>query len=320
VVRATKESVGDKLNHRDRAFLQDMVNFIYLNHVVTAFSLAEGINNAPMIAARAIRGIHGQPHELIESSHQEALVNELSEKRIASVQSIMIARVFAELISAYENLGAFGWAIKKRKTDGRGIFSWYTETRDGGYAQFYQRVINRIENRRPTDPPVTLGDLLKLPPISDLQGHFPQELIRKLEQDYLERPKFLYDIAKIYEGKIGNFWQVRTMPPAVPVVNQEISSAESYIHIIADIIPVGSPPPQSKITTEIYNKIKHVFLVTENVEAYADQANPIQLVFASLKRDPAVVQDWINGIKSVAGVMNDIASLLILLDHFGIPL
>src|SRR5450755_4448574 len=107
VTEVTKESVGDTLNHRDRAFLQDMANFIYLNHVATAFSLAEGINNAPMIAAKAIRGIHGQPHEFMEASRQEALINDLSEKRIASVQSIMIAKVFAELIATYENLGAF---------------------------------------------------------------------------------------------------------------------------------------------------------------------------------------------------------------------
>jgi hypothetical protein len=283
--------------------------------------LAEGINNAPMIAAKAIRGIHGQPHELMESSRQESLVNELSEKRIASVQSIMIAKVFAELIATYENLGAFGWAIKKRKTDGRGIFSWYAETREGGYAQFYQRIINRIENRRPADPPVTLGDLLKLPPISDVQGCFPSELIGRLEQDYLERPKFLYDIAKIYEGKIGDLWQAKTQTsPAEQVANQEITSAESYIHIITGLLPIGSQPPQSKITTEIYNKIKHVFLVTENVHTYADPTDPIQLVFASLKRDPTVVQDWIDGIKSAAGLMNDIASLLLLMDHFGIPL
>jgi len=315
------------LNQRDRTFLQDMANFIYMNHVATAFSLAEAINTAPMIAAKTVRGIHGQPHELLEASLQEGLINELTQRRIASVQSIMIARIFAELIATYENLGAFGWAIRKRKTEGKGIFSWYAETRDGGYAQFYQGVINRIDGNRPHDPPITLGDLLKLPSISDLQvplqEHVPQQLLKQLEQDYLERAKLLYDIAKLYMGRVGDAWKIAPhMPPAEQHRSHEASTfgAESYIHVITEVLPVGTQLPQDKITTAIYNKIKHVFLVTENLSAYADQTDPIQIASAPFKRDPVVVQDWIDGIKSAAGLVNEIASLLLVLDHCGIAL
>jgi hypothetical protein len=299
-----------------------MANFIYMNHVATAFSLAEGINTAPMISEKTVRGLHGQPHELMEASQQEALINELTQRRIASVQSIMIARVFAELIATYENLGAFGWAIRKRKTEGRGIFSWYAETRDGGYSQFYQYIINRIDGRNPSDPLVTLGDLLKLPPISVLQEFVPQELMKQLERDYLERPKLLYDIAKFYMGQVGDAWRIAPITPAGQSTSQEASTAgmDSYIHVIIEAIPIGAAPQKDKITTEIYNKIKHVFMVTENLPAYADPSDPIQMVFASLKRDPALVQEWIDSIKSVAGFINDIASLLLFLDHFGASL
>ncbi|OLD84077.1 MAG: hypothetical protein AUF64_02935 [Chloroflexi bacterium 13_1_20CM_54_36] len=198
----------------------------------------------------------------------------------------------------------------------------YAQTRDGGYAQFYQYVINRIDGNNLNDPPVTLGDLLKLPPISDLQEHVLQQPLKQLEQDYLERPKLLYDIAKFYMGKVGDAWKIAPdMPPSEQTVSQEASTAgvESYIHVIAEVIPVGTLPPQDKIATAIYNKIKHIFLVTENLSAYVDQTDPIQIVSAPLKRDPTLVQDWIDGIKSAAGFMNDIASLLLFLDHLGVP-
>jgi hypothetical protein len=61
-------------------------------------------------------------------------------------------------------------------------------------------------------------------------------------------------------------------------------------------------------------------MLTENLSAYADPTDSIHVVHASLKRDHAVVQDWLNGIKSAAGTVNDIASLLILLEGFGVAL
>ena len=191
------------MDKRDRAFLQDMMNFIYMNRVATAFSLAETITNPKPITAKTMKGIHGLPHPLMKASEQEDLINKLSDVRIASVQSIMIARIYAELIAAYEDVGTFCWAIKKRKTERKGIFATYLETRDGSYKQFFEKVIHSIEGRGLKEPPVTIGDLLKLPSTSDLQGYFPQELLPQLEQEYLERPKLLYDIAKYYLGKLG---------------------------------------------------------------------------------------------------------------------
>lgn len=61
-------------------------------------------------------------------------------------------------------------------------------------------------------------------------------------------------------------------------------------------------------------------MVTENLSAYEDQADPVQKLYASFKRDHTLVQDWIDGIKSVAGFMNDLASLPILLGGFGVNL
>ncbi len=54
-------------------------------------------------------------------------------------------------------------------------------------------------------------------------------------------------------------------------------------------------------------------MVTENLAAYEDQTNPVQVLFTTFKRNPLLVQDWIDGIKTSAGLMNDIAALLILL-------
>lgn len=311
------------MNHRDRVFLRDMSNFIYMNRVATAFSLAETITNPQPVTAKTVRGIHGQPHEMLAAIDQEALINELSQARMGSIQSIMIARIYAELIAAYEDLGAFAWAIKKRKTEGKGIFLKYLETRDGGYTQFYQYIINKIDGSNPNDPPVTSGDIFKLPPISDLQGHVPQQLLGKFEQEYVERPKHFYNIAKFYMGNVGDVWKLATTtPPERPVERQEANTeeAESYVHIILGAIAVGEQPPQGKITKEVYNKIKHVFMATENLSAYEDQTDPVQILYTSFKRHPHLVQDWLDGIKSAAGCMNDLASILLLLDHFGVPL
>ena len=311
------------MNQRDRAFLQDMVNFIYMNRVATAFSLAESITNPTPVSAKTVRGIHGQPHKLIKASEQEDFINKLAQARLASIQSIMIARIYAELIAAYEDLGNLCWAIKKRKTERKGIFATYLETRDGSYKQFYQSLINRIDGSNLHDPPVTLGDILKLPSINDLQGNFPPDLLLNLEQDYLEKPNHLYDIAKFYLGKLGDAWKIATNNQAsgqAATQSPPTTELDSHIHIIMGAIPVEDQPQQDKITTEVFNKIKHIFMVTENLSAYADQADPIQILYASFKRDPILVQDWINGIKSTAGLMNDLASLLLLLDHFGVPL
>jgi hypothetical protein len=90
-----------------------------------------------------------------------------------------------------------------------------------------------------------------------LQQHIPPQLLRRLEQDYLERPKLLYDIAKFYMGKVGDAWKIApNMPPAGQSLNQEASTAggQSYIHVITEVIPVGTQPPQDKIA-RLYNSL-----------------------------------------------------------------
>ncbi len=309
------------MRQRDRAFLLNVAQFIYMNRVATAYTLAQSITNPGPIANLTVRGIHGQPHPLLGSAHQEALVNELSQARIASIQSIMVARIFAELIAAYEDLGAFCWAVRIRNSHReKGIFVNYIKTRNGDSTQFFQHVIREVSNSTPEKLSIGLDDLLNLPPQGEIEGKVPQELHSMVERDFQEKPKYFYDTARFYTADLGEVWQLATATEQVATQSTPTQGAESYINVILDALPAGTSPNHSKITTEVYNKIKHIFMLTENLSAYADPTDSIHIVHASLKRDHAVVQDWLNGIKSAAGTVNDIASLLILLEGFGVAL
>ncbi len=90
------------MNTRDRAFLHDMQYLISLNRIAAVRTLYEGIRTHEAIARDTLQTIYSDR----SASAIAAQVTELNEG--SRIIQILVAKIFVELLAAWEDLGAFG--------------------------------------------------------------------------------------------------------------------------------------------------------------------------------------------------------------------
>lgn len=286
------------MDQRDRAFLHDMTDFIYLNRLATMLALYQATAEPDLTTRLTMK--------MIDESLSEEQLSTLADKNAGNIQGIMIARIYAELFAGYEDLGAFGQAIQNR-TDG-GIFRRYVENETWQAARFLQGI---IDSNIPEHPEVTLDVVLRIPPVAQFEGHIPQEQFNRLREYYRTIPGFLYGAALQYQARRGDALAIPTgiAPPL---------EWEGMLAIILGDDPPTPGSARDRLSRTVFNRIKHQFLVTGNLSAYSDptSSRPLEFVHLSLEQDfTNKVLEWM---RTIARVMSDFASILLLLDGLDI--
>lgn len=286
------------MDKRDRAFLEDMKSFICLNRVTTAFTFMQVGASPQSISDMTFRNLlHDLP---------EPLLSELSRESTGRIQVIVTAKIFAELYAAYEDLGAFGSAIKHRSSEG--IFSKYLNSKTWHVRQFFDDLKITFQDQ----PKTSLDLLLNLPSLAELDGHIPSDMFNNLSSYYQNVTPYLYEVAVNYRKQR---YEVRSISSD----GSSLSEQRNTIQIITNLLAPEGAPPKSPIHTDAFNKVKHQFLVTSNVSAY-DIGDGRIVEFSSLSREPEFIQNLIKSIVVTARIMCDFAGILLLLDNAKIEL
>jgi len=278
------------MDNRDRAFLRDVTNFTFMNHVATAYALQDAFIN-PLPVARLTE-------DSLESPKQIA-VTEVS-PYIKKTQSIMVTKIFAELMSAYEDLGALCSAIRHRAK--HGIFERYFRSSVREADSFLREIYNN-DLLNASKQNLELSTVLRLPPISDFANNISAEDLSNFKYDYLEIPKRLYGVAEEY---------CATLDSMDAILPQNANNANSV-----PIILSTENNPQSLRLTVAFNKVKHRFMASENIFAYDDPSRD-RLIYGTLSAKPKDIKMRINNTITVSRVIGEIASLLLVLDEIGI--
>jgi hypothetical protein len=126
------------MDHRDQAFLEDIRRTISLNHIVAARALWQSLDDPGSTAVWAIAARYNSgpitvlTNDVIESFRDEVI----RRNDIGRVSGILMAKLYAELMATYEDLGAFCLAIRERNNTSQqfrslplGIFGRYLGSR-----------------------------------------------------------------------------------------------------------------------------------------------------------------------------------------------
>ena len=282
------------MNNRDRAFLQDMHNFITFNRVATVEALYQGLCHLDKVTNRTISQVDSHLSE-------EAVVDQITSlNQEARIQSILIAKIFAEQMAGLEDLGAFGWTIRHRQNGG--LFERYLESKTTAAADFFDLVLNSDEH-------TTLDSLLCLPSVSDLQAQLPNKTMIGIKHDYDKYRKVFYEIAKKY----------RLIAEALELTKSLAPLPDNWEHNINVIIGFSDPAKPRHPYTDAFNKIKHRFMITENLPAYRDVADrPLQ--FSFLSQEPKSVEQFRQVASLTAQLMGELVALIFTLDAAGVDL
>jgi len=292
--KKTKQKRNLIMNNRDRAFLHDMHNFITFNRVATVEALYQGLCHLDKVTNRTISQVDSHLSE-------EAVVDQITIlNQEVRIQSILIAKIFAEQMAGLEDLGAFGWTIRHRQNGG--LFERYLESKTTAAADFFDLVLNSDEH-------TTLDLLLHLPSVSDLQGQISSETMIGIEHDYSEYRKVFYDIARKYRLITDTLELNKSLAPLPEDWGQNINI----------IIGFSDPAKPRHPYIDAFNKIKHRFMITENLPAYIDIADrPLQ--FSYLSQEPKSVERLLQETALTARLMGELVALIIRLDEAGVDL
>src|ERR1051326_2997786 len=131
-----------------------MVQFIPMNHIASVHTLRQGLSTLDDIAILTVAELSGY-------DIQDIALQEASRKEVAKyndtyrIQRILIAKIFAEWISSYEDLGGFIWAIQHRNSEG--IFKRYLNSGVNDVGNCYNTI---LKSDIPTNPTLTLDALM----------------------------------------------------------------------------------------------------------------------------------------------------------------
>lgn len=297
------------MDNRDRALLLDIRNLIAINRVATAQTLYSGLTHLNDITLATMEALG-------EYASATSLAEEVDRSNEASrIETILIAKIYAEQIAAWEDLGALGFAIRHRNSDPTptdtpaglqgGIFHQYLKSTTADAANFY----DNIRSGNSGSPITTLDKWLNLPGIEQLRGQIPDDKLASVQYDYTQQPIPLLEVAKHYRRTATEI--------------QQISSGSSGPVDWRDkiYIQLGFPDPNkpSRVFTNAFNKIKHRFMVVEDPTAYGSSVG-INPEYALLRWDPEYVNTMITHIIGAARIMQELASLMYGLDQAGVEL
>jgi hypothetical protein len=285
------------VNTRDRAFLTDLIQFTHKNHIATIYILRSRLNSVELLEEVAVYAESQLRHY---DSQEAALVDVRKYNDAKRMERIICAKILAEYVSACEDLGAFGHAIRCRKNGG--IFQRYLTSLTGQAADFFDKYV--LPYDVPNDPTITLQTLLALPELAALVGRLPQEEYTACQQSYRNQA-----IKTYRETGTG----IKTMN------NSGVRSSDlgDEVHIILDLIQAGSVSSQKGgIFARTLNKIKHRFMITERLYEYAEPGATDEIEYAVLK--PQSIDQIVNNTVAVAGAIAELAAILVHLDSAGV--
>jgi hypothetical protein len=151
--------------------------------------------------------------------------------------------------------------------------------------------------------------------LQELDGSVQQPILDGLTKLYSEGPKYLYKVAKEYRANLDDAQIVfsKDSPPA---------GSENYINVIIDVLPSSTTSAAStrSYPIETFNKIKHRFMVADDLSAYADPAEVVEFVTVRISQEPANVEGMILRTTSVARFMSQLAEGLLYIDKAGFSL
>jgi hypothetical protein len=237
---------------------------------------------------------------------KDALKEKVQENNEATrIQTILVSKIFAEMMATVEDLGALALAIRQRHKGG--IFRQYLDSKTADVANFFDNVKSDSSDH----PLITLDILLKLPKLADLKVQVPDDILKDLDNNYTERAKHLLAVAKIYRDVVSNLTlQNRPTQPA---------SQASGDHDITIMLGLVNSVKPARLYVDAFNKIKHRFMAVEDPSQYDDATSQERLEFVLLPDEPKAVDVFIKATTEAAKSMMELASLVLYLDILGVP-
>lgn len=292
------------MNTRDRAFLYELTQFTHKNHIASAYIYRTRLNSVEQLEDVAVFAGDQLRHY---ASRDEAIKDVQIHGEAKAIERIICAKIFAEFVSACEDLGALGDAIRHRARNG--VCLRYMASGTGEAASFFDHVLSYdVLN----DPSVTMGTLLGLPDIAVLANSFSPEDYVEVQQSFRNQAINLYAAASMYRDRVGA--QIRTAPGnALPTAQAD------EMYILLDIRPAGAASTQrGDIQARAFNKIKHRFMLTDQLNDYALVGTADTIEYAVLK--PQAIDGFFESIAAIAGTMAELAAFFLHLDTAGVTL
>lgn len=287
------------MTSKDIVFLNDFINFGYLQHYVVALAIYQAGVDAEQLAIKAHQDLEFKsPDEAIETA-RELLTG-------GRVRSVAIARLYAERASAYEDLGALLHAIRNRHPGG--LFKSYLNSSAAQVERFYRSVVSA--------KPADLGAMLNLPTIGHIQQYLSEEEVAILAQEYSQFASDIANIAGEYQGRISSV-------SAYPDGHELEGDWRDQIYLALKMVPrqAGTGNLNNSLMVEAYNKIKHRFTVIERIQDFL-QADPYDeaLIAAIQPRRPEWAEKLLVSVAGVTTRAMEIASIMLKLAEAGIDL
>jgi hypothetical protein len=290
---------------RDQAFLEDMCQFISMNRIATMYALRQGLSNLDNLAILTRGSFHSD--ETWDDNTGDALMQEVKQNNDTErIQRIIIAKMFAEMMAAFEDLGAIGFAIKHRNPEG--IFGQYFNSKPSEVGSFFDEILRSDVSNHPE---TSLNILLRLPSLVDLGDSVQKEVFDSLKHKYDLIPKQFYHVAKQYRVRKESVQKLHTQNVPPP-------GWEKRINIITGIIFPNDAQKNTSVSSDAFNKIKHRFVVAENLSAYANLSETYSIDLVALSQDEEYVQGMRDNTVLVGKVMSELAAMLIMLDQAGV--
>jgi hypothetical protein len=283
------------LAHHDRVFLDDFLRFAWKQHLAVARILVDARRQTASYVPRLPHWDAPVPDLDLRTSQVES---QGEERRF---ESMIVAKLFAEMVSTLEDFGAFCAAIRDRRD--AGILVRFLRGRREVYS-FYAEVLEC-----PTSP---LDIVLKLPSIETLANHLDDEsltMVQSTYTDHLERIAAFASIFSTPKEQVAASLDVPLVPPR--------ESWGKFVHVITDVSSsaIRKEPFSGGVTQMIHNKIKHRYMVIDQFdELDAIKDSELTIEGQVLKRDTETETMHLDIIETACFVQARIAALVLALD------
>jgi len=279
------------LSARDRVFLKDFADLAAKSHLYSALAL-----ETVMVSPHALVG----GLQASAAVHEGELVSEAQRTtEAARFQVICQAKIFSEMVAAYEDFGALCSSVAHRGQ--RDIMVGYLQSSVGEVERFYRKVLQSEH--------VGLDLLLKLPSLQSVLNVASVDVGQVFERSYVALPQIIHAAARHYStipdvaydtclGDLEDKWQER-------------------IHIFHDVGPAGASPRRVP-HRRIYEKIKHRFAVLARLPDYAALGSDHDIHGVAYPRTQDFLRDMIDHLDMMTCWTRDLPYMLLNLDACGV--
>ena len=280
----------------DLVFLRDYMEFGWLNHVVagTALYRAGRYSHAVATDTHALIDLPA-PNERLPRSEARSRAKE--QGTAIRVQHIVLARLFAQYINAVEDFGALLFAIRNRNKDG--LFFQYANSETSDVANAFDQILNTKK--------FSLHRFLRIPPPQALRTMLSKQDLLYVETHWSDLSQSIKDIAARYREVLPHTALRRLGAFKLP------DDWQDHLWVILEYAPKTRPAEPHDIHPVVgsYNKIKHRFLMVEDLERFlnATDAND-QLFFTHMKITADLPLDFLNYIGGVATRAGELAAMV----------